>query len=148
MSSSTPGDDGESTLKRLTVLVAEDDDDLRSLVVAMLEAGGCSARIARDGGEVIDMLDESVDEPGLLPDVLITDVRMPKLSGLGVLQALQRANWTLPVVVMTAVHDDSIGAMAMRLGASGVLHKPFKIEALMSAVRTARDGKARTRQPA
>jgi CheY-like chemotaxis protein len=125
-------------LEPLSVLVAEDDDDLRALVVQMLEAGGCSTRSARDGGEVIALLDEALDEPSLRPDVLVTDIRMPKLSGLGILHALKRARWSLPVVVMTAVNDESIEVVAMRLGAVGILHKPFDMDDLMTAVQNAR----------
>jgi CheY-like chemotaxis protein len=122
----------------LAVLVAEDDDDLRALVVHMLEACGCSTCEVRDGGELVDLLDRARDEPHLRPDVLITDVRMPKLSGLGALLALRKANWNLPVVVMTAVQDETIDTVAMRLGAVGVLHKPFDMDDLMTAVKNAR----------
>jgi CheY-like chemotaxis protein len=127
-----------SASEPLAVLVAEDDDALRTLVVRTLEACGCSTCEARDGGELVDLLDRARDEPHLRPDVLITDVRMPKLSGLGALLALRKANWNLPVVVMTAVQDETIDTVALRLGAVGVLHKPFDLDDLMTAVQNAR----------
>ncbi len=98
-------------------------------------------------GSSIDLLDEALDEPSLRPDVLVTDIRMPKLSGLGVLHALKRARWSLPVVVMTAVHDEFIEVVAMRLGAVGILHKPFDMDDLMTAVQNARAVKHRRSQP-
>jgi len=87
--------------------------------------------------EVIDLL-LSLDSPGRRPDVLVADVKMPKLSGLGVLHALMQARWDLPVVMMTVVSDESIHTVAKRLGAVGVLHKPFDPSDLLTAVRNAK----------
>jgi len=86
----------------------------------------------------LDLLGEALDEPGLRPDVVVSDVKMPRLSGLGVLGALVQARWKLPVVMMTVVSDESIHAVAKRLGAVGVLHKPFDPDDLMTAVRNAK----------
>jgi two-component system, NtrC family, nitrogen regulation response regulator GlnG len=122
----------------LAVLVADDDDEMRMLVVQALRTDGCSTREAHDGDELLDLLEQGRLAPELQPDVLITDVRMPRLSGLGVLAMLQRAHWALPVVVMTAATDESIARVAMRLGAVGVLHKPFDLDDLMTAVHNAR----------
>jgi CheY-like chemotaxis protein len=121
----------------LFVLVADDDDDVRALVSRTLRADGCSTLEARDGEEVIDLL-LSLDSPGRRPDVLVADVKMPKLSGLGVLHALMQARWDLPVVMMTVVSDESIHTVAKRLGAVGVLHKPFDPSDLLTAVRNAK----------
>jgi len=121
----------------LKVLVADDDDDLRALVVEMLQARGVSTCEAHDGAELIDMLDRALDDPSQRPDLLLTDVLMPNLSGLGVLQALRRAQWRLPVVVMTGLTDESVETVALRLGAVRVLHKPIDVDEMMAAVRSA-----------
>ncbi len=135
MSSSLPAE-------HLVVLVADDDEEMRTLVAATLREDGCSTLEARDGQELLDLLGEALDEPGLRPDVVVTDLKMPRLSGLGVLGALMRARWRLPVVMMTGVSDESIHAVATRLGAVGVLHKPFQPDALLAAVRSARAARA------
>ncbi len=127
-----------SSREFLRVLVADDDDDMRELVTRALHADGCSTVEARDGEELLDLLRTSLDEPWLRPDVVVVDVKMPKLSGLGVLAALKRAKWDLPVVMITAVTDESIHTVARRLGAVGVLHKPFDPSDLLTAVRNAR----------
>jgi DNA-binding response OmpR family regulator len=121
------------------VAVADDDDDFRAAVVAALRADGHATIEARDGEELVEMLERVRDgRPGLRPDVLITDVKMPKLSGLGVLEALRGARWNLAVLVVTALSDESIDTVARRLGAFGVLHKPFDSDDLLAAVRNAK----------
>ncbi len=129
----------------LRVMVADDDEDMRALVTATLHADGCSTVEACDGEELLELLRTSLDEPWLRPDVVVADVKMPKLSGLGVLAALKRARWDLPVVMITVVSDESIHTVAKRLGAVGVLHKPFDPNDLLTAVRNARA--ARDLQP-
>ncbi len=104
----------------LVVLVADDDEDMRALVTATLREDGCTTMEARDGQELLELLEQALDEPRLRPDVLVTDVKMPRLSGLGVLEALRHAGWKLPVVMMTVISDDSIHTVAKRLGAVGV----------------------------
>lgn len=122
----------------LRVLVADDDDEMRAFVTATLHAAGCSTVEARDGEELLDLIKSSFDEPWLRPDVVVADVKMPKLSGLGVLAALKRARWNLPVIMITVVSDESIHTVAKRLGAIGVLHKPFEPNDLLTAVRNAK----------
>jgi CheY-like chemotaxis protein len=122
----------------LLVLVAEDDDDMRALVAGALRSNGCSTLEARDGQELVELLVLARKNPALRPDVVLTDLKMPRLSGLGVLEAVRRARWDLPVVMMTVVADDSIHAIAKRLGAVGVLQKPFEPGALLTAVRNAK----------
>jgi two-component system nitrogen regulation response regulator GlnG len=122
----------------LRVLVADDDDDLRAFVTEALRADGCATVEARDGAELLTILREALDNPTLRPDVIVTDVKMPGMSGFGVLVALRRAHWDLPVVMMTVVTDESIHTVAKRLGAVGVLHKPFDTDDLVTAVRNAK----------
>jgi CheY-like chemotaxis protein len=132
----------------MVVMVADDDDDFRALVVAALHADGHATLEAHDGQELLDLLEQAqADLPSLRPDVLITDLKMPKLSGLGVLEALRSAHRNLPVVVMTVVSDDAINTVAMRLGAVGVLHKPFDADDILTAVQNAKAVTERHREP-
>jgi two-component system, OmpR family, response regulator len=127
-----------STLtKHLRVFVADDDDDMRALVTETLQAHGCVTEEARDGAELLDLLIRAQDEPALFPDVIVADVKMPRLSGLGVLAALKRASWSVPVIMITVVTDASIHDVARRQGAVGVLHKPFDPNDLVTAVQNA-----------
>jgi two-component system nitrogen regulation response regulator GlnG len=123
--------------RTLRVLVADDDDEMRAFVTAALQADGCSTAEAHDGAELLDLLRNALDEVDLRPDVVVADVKMPGLSGLGVLAALQHTKWELPVILITVLTDESIHTVAKRLGAVGILHKPFDPDDLVTAVRNA-----------
>jgi FixJ family two-component response regulator len=116
------------------IIVADDDENMRSLVAEALRHSGCSVMEARDGVEVLELL----DDPFVRADVVIVDVKMPRLSGLGVLYELRRAGLSLPTVLMTGLADYSVRTAAMKLGAVIVLRKPFGREDIMTAVCTAK----------
>ncbi len=121
----------------MRVLVADDDDEMRAFVTATLQANGCSTVEAHDGRELLELLKSTLDSPDLRPDVIVTDVKMPGISGLGALAALQHSKWNLPVVLITVLTDDSLDVVAKRLGAVGILHKPFDPDDLLTAVHNA-----------
>jgi CheY-like chemotaxis protein len=121
----------------MTVLVADDDGDMRALVAETFRSDGYTVIEARDGFELLDRLEHAFDDPRALPDVVVTDVMMPHLSGIGVLDALRRAHLHFPVILMTVLADDSVHTLARRLGAVGVLHKPFDVDDLRTAVMNA-----------
>jgi CheY-like chemotaxis protein len=129
----------------MTVLVADDDEDMRSLVAETLRLEGHFVIEVCDGVELVDYLRRTRDEPVDRPDVVVSDVLMPNLSGLAVLDALRCAEWNIPVLLMTVLADDSVRTMARRLGAVGVLRKPFDSEALRTAVSRAGVAFARSR---
>jgi CheY-like chemotaxis protein len=131
---------------RKMVFVAEDDDDMREAVATALRAGQYRVKEARDGAELLDLLLDALDVPLLRPHVVVADVRMPKLSGLGVLATLRRASRAIPVLLITALTDESVLTVARRLGAIGVLRKPFDMKDLLTAVLNA--GTSRGRGPA
>jgi CheY-like chemotaxis protein len=133
--------------KPMNILVADDDEDVRALVVETLRADGHSVREACDGAELVECLREALDNSTARPDVVVTDVRMPKLSGLGVLAELRRSHWRVPVVLITVLADDSVRIVAKRLGAVGVLRKPLDIDNLRTAVVNAGAAFARARDP-
>jgi two-component system OmpR family response regulator len=114
--------------------VADDDEDMLALVSMTLRADGYRVLEARDGQDLLLQLQRAIDDPTVRPDVVVADVMMPRLSGLGVLDALRRAQLYLPVVLMTVLADHSINVVARRLGAVGILRKPFGAADLRAAV--------------
>ena len=117
-----------------TILVADDDEDMLALVSMFLRTDGYTVLEARDGQDLLEQLQNAIANPSARPDVVVADIMMPRLSGLGVLDALRRAQVHVPVILMTVLTDHSVNVVARRLGAVGVLHKPFDAAALRAAV--------------
>jgi CheY-like chemotaxis protein len=120
----------------LRVLLAEDQPQMRSLLCAMLIRDGYEVIEVEDGPSLLGALISGLlEERARAPDLIITDVRMPGLTGLEVLARLRREDWDTPVILITAFGDEALHAEAARLGATRVLDKPFELEELRGAVR-------------
>ena len=117
-----------------TIFLAEDDDDMRALITAALVSDGYEVIEAKDGAELLDLLASATTSPMKRPDLIVSDVIMPGYSGLGVLAALHRSSWRVPVILITARRDDAVALDALRLGASAVVRKPFDIDDLRTTI--------------
>jgi CheY-like chemotaxis protein len=121
-----------------TVLVAEDDPDMRRMLATLLRMAGHRVVEAADGADLLARLDPCDDgTPPERIDVIVSDVDMPQLSGLDLLAALRCSRWTTPVVLVTAFGDTETRAEARELGAAAFLDKPLDPEALRRAVSAA-----------
>lgn len=119
------------------VLVAEDDPEMRRLVCRALRRVGYRVVEVEDGRALVNTLIRCVkDTPEQLPDLIISDVRMPGCTGLEVLARMRRVEWSTPVILITAFGDMETHSEAHRLGAARVLDKPFDVDELCSAART------------
>jgi CheY-like chemotaxis protein len=114
------------------VVLAEDDDDIRAALAEQLRIDQCTVTCVPDGAHLVEMLTRS-EQQRQLPDVIITDYRMPGYSALDVLRAMRRAGWQIPVIVISAFGSD-IKTSAMELGAYAVFQKPFDPDDLRIAV--------------
>lgn len=99
-------------------------------MVDLLRDEGHTVLEAGDGGEAIDLLEDRliVDEIG----VLILDMNLPKVDGLGVLRHINLRGWTIPVVAISA--EASNLKRARHHGACATLEKPFTLDRLLAAV--------------
>lgn len=116
------------------VFLAEDDDEMRSLLCGALRQDGYEVVEARDGGEMLERVRIAYQNAEDAPDVIVMDVRMPKLSGLGLLSAIRRARWSTPVILITGFGDSVLHEQAKSLGATVVFDKPFDLDDLRTAV--------------
>ena len=118
------------------VLVVEDDPFLVRLIVWALRGDGYDVVVARDGREATDAIASTLlfDEGGRPPDLIITDVRLPGISGLSLLAGIRAHGWKMPIIVMTAHDIERVRPEAERLGATAVFHKPFDVDDLRTAV--------------
>lgn len=117
-----------------SILLAEDDDEMRQLLEAELRADGYEVFAVNDGTEMLEALSEVSRPPFGVPDAIVMDVRMPGYSGLHVLAALRAAHESTPVILITAFGDIRLHEEAARLGAAVVFDKPFDIDDLRTAL--------------
>jgi DNA-binding response OmpR family regulator len=119
------------------VLLAEDSTDVRELLKTALELDGYEVIGFPDGTSLVDYLGDALRPHAdtAVPDIIITDIRMPGFSGIDVLAALRRADLQVPVILITAFGNEEIDAEARRLGAAGLFAKPFDIDDLRTALR-------------
>jgi len=117
--------------KAASVLVVDDDRTTRHVVRSVLARNGFTVRVAKDGAEAIARLRAQRF------DLMLLDVWMPKMDGLGVLDRLQRIKRKPKVVVLTS--DDTPGTLlrAIRQQAHQFVHKPVEPQALLSLVHAA-----------
>jgi len=123
---------------RRCVLVAEDDTEMRRLLVAVLARDGYRVSEATDAIELLTLMTgwESGAEP--LPHVIVTDERLPGGSGLALLEAVRGRHLPIDVVLITAFGDEALHARARRHGALAVLDKPFDLDDLRTLLAQAR----------
>ncbi|MCC7110971.1 MAG: sigma-54-dependent Fis family transcriptional regulator [Deltaproteobacteria bacterium] len=114
------------------VLVVDDETSIREFLEIFLKRAGHTVRLARDVTEAILRFK---DEP--TPDLVLTDLRLPRGSGLDVLQHVVKASPGTQVVMMTAFATTETAVEAMRLGAYDYIIKPFKVDELAVVIERA-----------
>jgi two-component system response regulator AtoC len=112
-----------------TLLVADDDVSIRSLLKQLLSDEGFTVLEASTGTEVVDKVKESS------PDLVIMDVRMPELDGIEALSRLKASNPKTAVLIMTAFGSSNAAIRAMELGAFDYITKPFELDKISHAVK-------------
>jgi DNA-binding NtrC family response regulator len=116
---------------RDNILVVDDEPDMREALTAALRREGLCISTAANGVEALEKVQ------GQAFDLVITDVRMPRMGGLALLQELKRTFPTIPVIMMTGYGRIEDAVEAMKAGAFDYLLKPFSLEDLKSVVTKA-----------
>jgi DNA-binding NtrC family response regulator len=111
--------------------VVDDDDRIRSLLMDTLSALGYHALGAKNGEEALSLLETEE------LDLVIADVRMPKMNGLSLLKNIKGKNPLLPVLIITGYNFTYTKDQAMESGADGFLAKPFRIGKIEELMRKA-----------
>jgi len=119
--------------KRTRVLVADDEDDFRAVVVAALRDDGYDVLEARNGDELLELITPPVIfRP---PDAIVADVWMPGVDGLSVTAGLRGTGWATPIILMTANATREVHTRARELRADGLFQKPFDMGDLRRDLR-------------
>ncbi len=115
------------------ILVADDDGDVRELVVFRLERAGYRVVTAADGQEAVEVALERS------PDVCVIDVMMPKLDGYQVTERLRASPGLaeVPIVLLTASVEDAAVSRGFEVGASDYIKKPFGPHELLERIAAA-----------
>ena len=105
------------------ILVVDDDPRICDLLEAFLSDEGYDTRRAADGLDALAKIGQSV------PDLIVTDLMMPRLDGAGLVDRLRQNGYQIPVIVISAVHGN-----ARNLAVAGFVPKPFDLNHLADIV--------------
>jgi DNA-binding NtrC family response regulator len=120
-----------SAQPKRTVLIADDEANLRKVLAAMLRREGYEVLTAADGAEALDLMAKTPI------DVVLTDLRMPRIDGMELLRRILAEYRGTPVVMLTAHGTVDTAVTAMKLGAFDYLSKPYDQEELQIIIRKA-----------
>src|ERR1700747_2657571 len=114
------------------ILVVDDEEPIREIVASMLSTAGYAVKQACSVMEPLDILTSGEEF-----ELMLSDLMMADLDGIGLLDRTKERYPDMPVVMVTAVHDISVALAAIRNGAYDYLLKPFEREQLLATVRRA-----------
>jgi two-component system, LuxR family, response regulator FixJ len=113
------------------VHLIDDDDGVRQALSFLLTSSGFAVRVFESASAFLEAISK------LQPGCIVTDVRMPGISGLELQRQLKARQVGLPVIIITGHGDVALAVEAMKAGAIDFIEKPFHDETLISAIRTA-----------
>ena len=119
------------TGERPRVLVVDDEASIRDLLSQTLALADYEVDVAADGSEALDRMKTQAY------NLLVTDLRMPGLDGMSVINEARRMNSRLPVIVITGFSTEAAAIDAANIGVSGYLTKPFKVPKVLEVAARA-----------
>jgi two-component system response regulator AtoC len=124
------------------VLVVDDEENIRVVLRALLRKNGYEVEVADSGESALALVDT------FGPDVILTDVRMPKMGGLDLLATLRAKQNMATVIVMSAYGNVDLALEAMKAGAYDYVGKPFKPDEIVLALKKAEERESLRRENA
>ncbi|MFO0619320.1 MAG: sigma-54 dependent transcriptional regulator [Polyangiaceae bacterium] len=122
------------------VLVVDDEENLRLVVRSFLRRDGYEVEVASGGEEALALIES------FGPDVILTDVRMPKMGGLDLLSTLKAKGSEITVIVMSAYGSVDLAIEAIKAGAYDYIPKPFKAEEVLLTLKKAEERESLRRE--
>jgi two-component system response regulator FixJ len=122
------------------VHVIDDDEAVRESMSFLLDTAGFAARTYESAVEFLARIETLED------GCIVTDVRMPELSGLDLVRRLNALGMRMPVIVITGHGDVPLAVEAMKSGVVDFLEKPFNDDTLLASIKSALSGRARSEQ--
>ena len=119
--------------KTLNVLIVDDSSSIRLITSGLIESAGWKPVVAKDGLDALEILSSL----SALPDVILTDLEMPRMDGYEFLAALKEDEKfkQIPVIMITSRTEDEYRDMAFELGVSDFVSKPYSEEGLLKSIK-------------
>ena len=118
----------ESSLSKVTLLYVEDESSIRNEMSEILEEECLELILAKDGEEGLEKYKK------YNPDIILTDVRMPKMDGITMSQSIRELNSSIPIIISSAFSDSEYLLKAISTGIQHYLIKPINLEKLMDTL--------------
>ena len=114
----------------MSVLIVDDDPQIRLLIRANLEKRGCQYVLeAMDGTSAINQMTEA------FPDLILLDLAMPRMGGIAVCDWVRKRRQDIPIIVLSALYEEDLMIEALDAGADDYVKKPFQMNILMAKIR-------------
>ena len=120
-------------MKKYHIVVAEDEKHTRRALLIILRKAGYIATVIEDGQKALQEILDHIKVSEKI-DLLITDIQMPKLSGVDLIRELAKQNIDIPVLIITGYGDEEEYANAVRAGCMECIEKPFEPHELLDSV--------------
>ncbi|MEA3498571.1 MAG: response regulator, partial [Campylobacterota bacterium] len=127
----------KSILKKINVLYVEDEEEVRTLTSNVLKKFVNSVVLASHGKEGLEVFEKHNGEKSLLDpfDLVITDINMPKMDGLEMIEEIYKIDYTIPTIVTTAHNDADFLKHAINLRVRGYVSKPLNLHDLVETIQ-------------
>ncbi len=113
----------------MKILIVDDEPEIRNLLLDFLTDSGYELETAADGENALKIFQQTN------PDLIITDIKMPKMSGIQLLEAVRRQNHDVIVIVMTSFGSEESAIQALELRANNYIRKPMNRKELISLIK-------------
>jgi two-component system phosphate regulon response regulator PhoB len=118
------------------ILLVEDEELIRDMIVVALEEEGYEVRTAPDGRVAIDILQGAdPNNPGFMPDLIVLDLMLPEINGLDICRLLRYQGNIVPILVISAKGSETDRVLGLEVGADDYLTKPFSIKEFIARTR-------------
>ncbi|MDY7013074.1 MAG: response regulator transcription factor [Cyanobacteriota bacterium] len=130
------------------ILIVEDEDLIREMVVMALQEQGYEVVTATDGHSALSLLQESESTSTSLPiDLVVLDLMLPQINGLDICRLLRYQGNTIPILILSAKASETDRVLGLEVGADDYLTKPFSMQELVARCRALLRRQRFTSQP-
>lgn len=120
-------------IQSITILYVEDEDKLRYLVKSYFDRIFKNIILAKDGQEGLELFNKNQDQI----DIVVSDINMPKLNGLDMIQSIKEKDPDIPIIITSAYNDTDNLHKAITLGVKDFVHKPVDLKKLLDTIKKA-----------